>query len=596
MENQNEIKQGEINVISKEEYEKRIKVVFNKLGDAISKSFGPYGSNTLVSVYPNTFTTKDGYSIMKYLTFSDPLDRIFADMAKDISNRLNLLVGDGTSTATIATNKIYDVYSTECADVFKNYIPRDILSRFKAISADVIQQLKTSYTNPIPTEKSQMIEVIKNIVEISSNGDSEITNNISELYGEIGYPCIDVTLSNDGITRSYAINGYTNKITLINELFVNSEDGTFKHDNCIFVLFDHKVSESAYRGIIEPIHHICKTKGRHIVVIAPTYDEMFLNNYVKPITINEYRQLGKTTFTLCTIPAMTAMHKKRFSDLAMLLDTSIITNNEEFDILMSVGEGSTRILDHIIFEKSDERKDDIIQIQLGSCKSTSIGDTRAVFSGFDYNEGIYNAHLEEAEKELAKKYNTHKNMGTFNVEVMEYENRLNALKLKMGIIEVGGQSTFTQQYTRDIYNDAVKAAESAYNNGYIMGCNVSLLLAISDLIEDESRSELDIVILNLLFTAFKEVYKTVLSNAYPENYSGSLIIDDEIICKDTNKETTINNIISTSLEKRLPFDVVNKIFSNRIINSSSTDEEVLKATIDLLSLIISGNQLVVTNI
>jgi hypothetical protein len=42
------------------------------------------------------------------------------------------------------------------------------------------------------------------------------------------------------------------------------------------------------------------------------------------------------------------------------------------------------------------------------------------------------------------------------------------------------------------------------------------------------------------------------------------------------------------------FDISTLEFSNSVINSAQTDEEILKATIDLISLIIVGNQMVVT--
>ena len=53
-------------------------------------------------------------------------------------------------------------------------------------------------------------------------------------------------------------------------------------------------------------------------------------------------------------------------------------------------------------------------------------------------------------------------------------------------------------------------------------------------------------------------------------------------------------IIHYSICTHQVFDVSTKKFTNRVINSSQTDEEILKATIDLISLLITGNQMVVT--
>ena len=100
-----------VNVISKEEFEERISKVFHLLWKTLSKSFGPYGAPTLIYNYPYSHVTKDGYTIMKNLSMdaSETLvDQAIADMAADICGRLNYTVGDGTTSAVIATNSIYN--------------------------------------------------------------------------------------------------------------------------------------------------------------------------------------------------------------------------------------------------------------------------------------------------------------------------------------------------------------------------------------------------------------------------------------------------------------------------------------------------------
>ena len=49
-----------------------------------------------------------------------------------------------------------------------------------------------------------------------------------------------------------------------------------------------------------------------------------------------------------------------------------------------------------------------------------------------------------------------------------------------------------------------------------------------------------------------------------------------------------------SVENEEVFDLVTNTFSKDIINSASTDIEVLTAIVDLMNILITGNQLVVT--
>ena len=60
----------------------------------------------------------------------------------------------------------------------------------------------------------------------------------------------------------------------------------------------------------------------------------------------------------------------------------------------------------------------------------------------------------------------------------------------------------------------------------------------------------------------------------------------------TSKKTVVDIIIDLSINSGNVFDVSIAQFNQDVINSTETDKEILKATIDLLSLLITGNQLV----
>ena len=101
------------NVLPKEIFEDRAKKVFNIAWQSLSKSFGPYGAPTIICNYPFRHVTKDGFTIMKNLSMDASetlLDQAIMDMASDICGRLNNTVGDGTTSAVVATNSIYQSY------------------------------------------------------------------------------------------------------------------------------------------------------------------------------------------------------------------------------------------------------------------------------------------------------------------------------------------------------------------------------------------------------------------------------------------------------------------------------------------------------
>ena len=84
-------------------------------------------------------------------------------------------------------------------------------------------------------------------------------------------------------------------------------------------------------------------------------------------------------------------------------------------------------------------------------------------------------------------------IGSFSLGVVEKQQRINALGLKTGVIEVGAASQMSQGYLKDSVDDAVKAAASAFNNGVVLGCNCSLIDSIKNLIDKQPASKDGIV-------------------------------------------------------------------------------------------------------
>ena len=78
-----------INVMDQDEFQQRVQDVFSRIAETLERSFGPFGSNTFVSRYPDLYTTKDGFSIMKTIEFDDHIDTIIKDMIFGICARLN---------------------------------------------------------------------------------------------------------------------------------------------------------------------------------------------------------------------------------------------------------------------------------------------------------------------------------------------------------------------------------------------------------------------------------------------------------------------------------------------------------------------------
>lgn len=658
-----------INVISKEDFEDRVEKVFHLLWKSLSKSFGPYGAPTLIYNYPWSHATKDGFTIMKNLSFDaseTKLDEAISNMAGDICGRLNYSVGDGTTSAIIATNSIYQNYrelKNELTDKF--ILPRDVIHMYEEIKDEIIKRLQPKIKQIRTEDLDQLRQNIYDVVYISSNGDELITNYIADLYKELGAPGVTCRLSPDGITRKILVNGYKYELTLNDRLYINSDDNTMYLKDADVVIFGTKITKTNYKEILVPLNNESRKRGRHLIVAAPTYDEVALQQVISVDLNREYSKFHDVNMVLTTYRAISAHTRRLVNDFSVLMNTTVIDRAMENSILDDLAKGyniasifniDNRDIDGlkcIAYSSNEENKTGAISfnkgedelpedyklindfaplvensIDLGYVKECSLGLKTSQFTDLCYNKNRYEAILKEAKDILDETEKKYQKLGTFNIEVSQAQDRLYALNLKMGVIEVGADSELSQKMIKDSVDDAIRAASSAFNHGVVLGCNINLIQVIRDMYNEAEDGSVYKTLIDILLEGFLDVARTVISNAFKDvEYEASDIPISEIksnikdyinkirstkgIIEDTFDEAVLDKVIDELISKygtasihnvliyyalttNEVFDVSTFLYSDKVINSSQTDEEILKATIDLITLLITGNQMVVT--
>lgn len=662
------------NAYTKEIFEERTEKVFHVLWEILSKSFGPYGAPTIISQYPYYHVTKDGYTIFKNTNMDvseSIVDKVIAGMAMDICGRLNNTVGDGTTTAVISTYMIYNCYQKYKSYFNDNLIlPRNTIKRFNELREIIIDKLKKESRQIQSDDPETLRKNIYQVAYISSNADEEISSMVANLYKELGCPKITPVLAADGITRSYVIDGYQIGVKLLDRLYINSDDNTANYKNLDVIMFDHKVTIDTYTYILKPLVYQCRQRDRHLLCIAPSYDTTALDGKIGSELNNEYKTSKDVSLVLASVFNSSSLSKLMLSDLAMLLNTRLITMSQErkmieeldadpdnlfkiFDldkrrikgikiayVVKTSVDGRVTLglttydgkdLDPSIYPYGELNED---YIPIGFVRDAACGLETSKFSGFEYDEKRYQDVLNDAEESLKKAIQKYSQLGTFNIEISNAQKRLHALKMKMGVIEVGGNSDLSQKLLKDAVDDTVKACASAYENGVILGCNVSLLRVINEVYSQYSllnrkEDELSTILLSILNEGFRSVYKTVIENAFDDIM---IPIDENNICdsfmmvankyihyesiadktileqaiwdsvnqtKESGREnedyycSLFDVIINYSIKANVVYDLDKFAFSTSIINSTETDKEVLIATSDLMSLLIAGNQLLI---
>src|ERR1700678_3040288 len=85
-----------------EEARRALETGMNKLADAVRVTLGPKGRNVVLDKKWGAPTiTNDGVSIAKEIDLEDPVERIGAELVKEVAKKTDDVAGDGTTTATV---------------------------------------------------------------------------------------------------------------------------------------------------------------------------------------------------------------------------------------------------------------------------------------------------------------------------------------------------------------------------------------------------------------------------------------------------------------------------------------------------------------
>ena len=436
-----------------------------------------------------------------------------------------------------------------------------------------------------------------------------------------------------------------------------------RHDNSL-VICCYKAANSYQRKSIEDFAMLCHTEPisratatAMIQASSPKVAMPGSNEANTPAEYNMYELLGFYRTWCPTTYAQIGLNGERMS-------LKILQHLQDLDaekkMILAAKEANILVPGCPVRTNEDNEAiivDEPTILDIGYCKDLELGEKNSIIRTFFYDTAMYELHLREAEDNLREVENKYKKLGTFNLEITKAQERLFSLGLQLAHIEVGGDSELAIGMRKDVYDDAIKAAASAYKYGIINGCNVSTIMAIEELLSSDSLTGIDKEILVLIKDGLIYTYKTVLNNWIPEekvmlrNFTleeiedsigdvyenmesvlmqycktplhrlmGCSKQDSYIVFRDVfnhvasrdqrrkelfkTKETAAPTpythfslydfLIEFSIMNDKVFDVVNKVFSRSIVNSFQTDDEILTASVDLLSLMISGNQMIVT--
>jgi len=609
-----------LNLITKEEYSNLVNFVFNKIANILEKSYGPFGSHTIINKANYQFATKDGYRILMHTLFEgDKFYRIIHKQLFDVCEKLNNRVGDGTTTVILLSRLLNNVFN-EDLKVFIEEDPVGYHRQPKAIMEAFEQAVETVCKKIDQRARECSIDDIYNIAMIATNSDQKISAIISELYKKHEDPDIQLLEDSQFGIRYETRDGLKVPLYLMDGVYINNtvEQTCDIHDANV-IIFNHKIGDMAYNNIIYLLEQEFALTNKRLVVIAPAYEESFLSGKWRRDAADQLRHNGSIRTVLVKYNP-TILGSAGASDLSIFVDTNPI----DTELVKTFSSDMNIIFENNRFYITNKYS---YQLPIGYIGTARFGIENSYLEGLKPNELLLAAQQEKARIEYEQiEENLTTSEKEFSSKLSNAKKRYNRLLMKTCTIYYGAPTDLERENLHDCIEDAIKACESAKRSGIVQSQHLELIQVLSSIQYDPSLVTEQEYIEEYtkygwwkqfaIYVMFKATSQLVYS-LYKTNKLLELDVEDNL--NQYHKQNPILNKLreldqkyfdifslnltpSDNIKHRLrymdaaaeleyPLNLLTLEPDESLITSADTDKEILKASIELFKMLIGGNQM-----
>ena len=146
----------------------------SKLARAVKVTLGPKGRNVILQKsFGSPTVTKDGVTVAKEVELEDTYENMGAQMVKEVASKTSDVAGDGTTTATVMAEAIYN---EGLRSVTAGVNPVQMKFGMEAAVADLTAKL-SSMSIKVKSEAE-----MSNVATIAANNDREIGDLLGTLH------------------------------------------------------------------------------------------------------------------------------------------------------------------------------------------------------------------------------------------------------------------------------------------------------------------------------------------------------------------------------------------------------------------------------
>ena len=403
----------------------------NKLEKAVTMTLGPCGKNAIIDEFGSIHNTKDGVTVAKAISLKDPFENLGAMAVKEVAEKSNSNVGDGTTTSTLLAAAIY---RNGLKHVTFGANATQIKNGIKAAAEEVVKIVEKN------SKKIESQEDLKRVATVSANGDTKIGEMIADVMNKIGNDgTIKVENGNGTEMTSDIIEGMVIDQSYVSPYMVtNSETMEVDLENPFILIANKKLSN--FQELLPCLQSVSQS-GRPLFIISEDYSEDVLG------TLIMNRMRGGFVSAAIKSPSYGDNRKAILEDIAILCGGRVVSD-----------ETGTKI-ENATIETGI----------LGQAKRIVVNkENTVIIGGFGSTDDV-TARATGLRKQIetcAEEYDREK-----------LQERLARLTSGIGIISVGATTEAERKELRDRVDDAFCAAKAALRSGIVAGGGSALLKA-----------------------------------------------------------------------------------------------------------------------
>ncbi len=402
-----------------------------KLAKAVKITLGPCGRNVVLEKsFGSPVVTKDGVTVAKEIELEDSYENMGAQMVKEVASKTSSVAGDGTTTATILAESIFE---EGLKNITAGANPMQVKRGIEKAVEAIVEELHNMST---PIKSSKQVE---QVATCSANQDVEIGKKLAEAMEKVGKDGVITVEEGQQIeTLVELLEGMQFDKGYLSPHFINNvQNMTVVLEKPYILVHEKKIS--SVKSLVPLLEKVAK-QGKPLLLIAEDIEGEALATLV----VNKLR--GVLQVAAVKAPGFGDRRKALLSDIATL------TGGEA------------------IFEDLGLQLENIELRQLGRAKRITIDkDSTTIIEGGGSTEAI-KGRIEQIKNEIE--------VCTSDYDIEKLQERLAKLAGGVAQINVGAATEAEMKEKKARVEDALHACRAAVEEGILPGGGVAMLRAL----------------------------------------------------------------------------------------------------------------------